>query len=172
MVFFRAKRVFGHDPNYDQRWSKQLNCKEKIVSPISNSHTLRKMADIQYVGHKILETTWFPPDSVPKSFWGRWLWIWHRIFVIQNGGPNMADIISWKPNDFRETLYSRVFGVADYEFDIQFPFFEMVDPIWRTWNFGNYDVRTTLYSGVFGVANYEFQIGFSDFHIADPIWQT
>ena len=30
----------------------------------------------------------------------------------------MADIIFWKANDFRGTLYSKVFEVADYEFDI------------------------------------------------------
>ena len=41
----------------------------------------------------------------------------------------MADIIFWKPNDFRGTLYSRAF---DYEFDIEFPFFKIADPIWRT----------------------------------------
>ena len=37
------------------------------------------MADIQYVGRAILETTRFPPNSVLRSFWGRWLWIWHRM---------------------------------------------------------------------------------------------
>ena len=72
----------------------------------------------------------------------------------------MADIIFWKPNDFRGTLYSRAFGVADY--------YEMAGmKFWKL-----YDFRTTLYTGVFGVADYEFQIGFSEFHIADPIWQT
>ena len=106
--------------------------KKKIVSPISNSHTLCKMADIQYAGHAILETTRYPWNSVFRSFCGHWLWIWHRIFWIQNGGPNMADIIFWKSNDFRGTLYCRAFGVADYEFDIGFPFVEMADPIWRT----------------------------------------
>ena len=122
--------------------------KKKIVSPISNSHTLRKMADIQHVGHAILETTRFPRNSVLRSFWGR-LWIWHRMFGIQNGGPNMVDIIFWKPKDFRGTLFSKTSGVADYEFDIEFPFFEMADPI---------------YSGVFGVADYEFQnFSFSTF---------
>ena len=40
------------------------------------------------------------------------------MFGIQNGRPNKADIIFWKPNDFRGTLYSRAFGVADYELDI------------------------------------------------------
>ena len=30
----------------------------------------------------------------------------------------MADIIFWEPNDSRGTLYSKAFGVADYEFDI------------------------------------------------------
>ena len=29
----------------------------------------------------------------------------------------MAGIIFWKPDDFRGTLYSRDFGVADYKFD-------------------------------------------------------
>ena len=37
----------------------------------------------------------------------------------------MADIIFWKLNDFRGTLYTRAFGVADCEFDIGFPFFEI-----------------------------------------------
>ena len=53
-------------------------------------------------------------------------------FRIQNGGSNMADIIFWKANDFRGTLYSKVFEVADYEFDIRFPEFKMADPIWWT----------------------------------------
>ena len=44
----------------------------------------------------------------------------------------MADIISWKGNDFRGTLYSKVFEVADYEFDIGFSEFKMADIIfWR-----------------------------------------
>ena len=42
------------------------------------------------------------------------------------------DIIFWKPNDFRGTLYFRAFGVADYEFDIGLLFFGMADPISRT----------------------------------------
>ena len=32
----------------------------------------------------------------------------------------MADIIFWKPNDFRGTLYSKVYKVAEYEFQIGF----------------------------------------------------
>ena len=64
----------------------------------------------------------------------------------------MADVIFWKPNDFRGTLYSKVFEVADYEFDIGFSEFKMADIIfWKL-----YDFRITLYSGVFGVADYEF----------------
>ena len=30
----------------------------------------------------------------------------------------MTDIIFWKPNNFRGTLYSRAFEIADYEFEI------------------------------------------------------
>ena len=44
----------------------------------------------------------------------------------------MADITFWKPNDFRETLDSKVFEVATYEFVIGFSEFKMADPIWRT----------------------------------------
>ena len=44
----------------------------------------------------------------------------------------MADIIFWKPNDFRGTLYSKVFEVTDYEFDIGFSELKMVNPIWWT----------------------------------------
>ena len=44
----------------------------------------------------------------------------------------MADIIFWKPNGIRATLYSKVFEVADYEFDIGFLEFKMADPIWKT----------------------------------------
>ena len=44
----------------------------------------------------------------------------------------MSDMQFWKPYDFRETLYSEAFGVADYEFDIGFSEFKMADPIWRT----------------------------------------
>ena len=49
----------------------------------------------------------------------------------------MADIMFWRANDFRGTLYSKVFEFADYEFDIGFSEFKMADPIWWTWNFGN-----------------------------------
>ena len=134
VIVFRAKRLLGLDPMIDgdrNSWT----TRNKIVSPISNSHSLRKMADIQYVGHAILETTRFSRNSVLRSFWGRWLWIWHRFFEIQNDGPNMVDIIFWKPNDFRGTFFSGAVEVADYKFDIEFPFFKMADPIWRTWNF-------------------------------------
>ena len=41
----------------------------------------------------------------------------------------MVDIIFWKANDFHVTLYSKVFKVADYEFDIWFSEFKMADPI-------------------------------------------
>ena len=82
----------------------------------------------------------------------------------------MTDIIFWKPNDFRETLYFRAFVIADYEFDLGFPFFEMADPsnmgFWKLCDF-----CTTLYSGVLKVADYEFQIGCLAFNIADRIWQ-
>ena len=44
----------------------------------------------------------------------------------------MADIIFWKSNDFRGTLYSRAFGVADYELDIGFSERHIADPIWQT----------------------------------------
>ena len=42
----------------------------------------------------------------------------------------MADIIFWKANDFRRTLYSKVFEVAVYEFNIGVSKFKMADPIW------------------------------------------
>ena len=42
----------------------------------------------------------------------------------------MADIIFWKANEFRGTLYTEVFEVADYEFDIGFSEFKMADPTW------------------------------------------
>ena len=41
----------------------------------------------------------------------------------------MADIIFWNANNFRGTLCSKVFEVADYEFDIRFSEFKMADPI-------------------------------------------
>ena len=44
----------------------------------------------------------------------------------------MSDRQFWKPHDFRETLYSEAFGVADYKFDIGFPEFKMADAIWQT----------------------------------------
>ena len=44
----------------------------------------------------------------------------------------MVDIIFWKPNDFRETLYSKVLEVTDYEFDIEFSELKRADPIWWT----------------------------------------
>ena len=44
----------------------------------------------------------------------------------------MADVIFWKPYDFRGTLCSKVFKVADYEFQIGFSEFRIVDLIWQT----------------------------------------
>ena len=44
----------------------------------------------------------------------------------------MVDMKFWKLYDFRISLYSTVFEVADYEFDIGFSEFKMTDPIWRT----------------------------------------
>ena len=41
----------------------------------------------------------------------------------------MADIIFLKANDFYIILYSKVFEVADYEFDIGFSEFKMADAI-------------------------------------------
>ena len=40
--------------------------------------------------------------------------------------------IFWKANDFRGTLYSKVFEVADYELNFGFSEFKMADPIWQT----------------------------------------
>ena len=44
----------------------------------------------------------------------------------------MAYLIFWKANDFHGTLYSKVFEVADHEFDIGFSECKMADPIWWT----------------------------------------
>ena len=44
----------------------------------------------------------------------------------------MVDIKFWKLYDFRLTLYSAVFGVADYEFQILFSEFRIADLIWQT----------------------------------------
>ena len=44
----------------------------------------------------------------------------------------MVDMKFWKLYDIRITLYSGVFRVADYEFDIGFSEFKMANPIWRT----------------------------------------
>ena len=43
----------------------------------------------------------------------------------------------WKLYDFRISLYSTVFEVADYEFDIGFSEFKIADPIWWTYYLGN-----------------------------------
>ena len=58
----------------------------------------------------------------------------------------MADVIFWKHNDFRETFYSKAFGVADYKFNIGFLFFEMADI--QSWKL--YDFRTTVLGGFQG----------------------
>ena len=46
----------------------------------------------------------------------------------------MWDMQFWKPHDFRGTLYSEAFEVADYEFDIGFSKFKMADPIYGGYN--------------------------------------
>ena len=61
----------------------------------------------------------------------------------------MADIIFLKPNDFRGTLYTKVFEVADYEFDIGFSKFKLKDPIWRTQYFGNPTIFVELCTSTF-----------------------
>ena len=86
----------------------------------------------QYGGHNILETQRFAWNFVLRGFWGRWLPIWHRISIFRNGGYNMADMTFWKLYDFRTTLYSGVFGVADYKFQFGFSEFHIADPIWKT----------------------------------------
>ena len=44
----------------------------------------------------------------------------------------VGHVIFKKPHDFRETLYSKFFRVADYEFDIGFSELKIADPKWRT----------------------------------------
>ena len=44
----------------------------------------------------------------------------------------MSDMHFQKLHDFRETLYSEAFRVANYEFDIEFSELKMADPILRT----------------------------------------
>ena len=48
---------------------------------------------IQYGGHKILETLWFSHNYVLGSFWGCWLRISNCIFRIPYSGSNMVDLI-------------------------------------------------------------------------------
>ena len=50
----------------------------------------------------------------------------------------MTDIIFWKANDFRGTLYSKVFEVADYECDTEFSEFK-----WRI-QCGGHEILETL----------------------------
>ena len=85
---------------------------------------------------------------------------------------NISVMQFWKPHNFRETLYSEAFGVADYEFDIEFLQFKLADPIWRTQYFGNPTIFVGLYSQAFGVADNEFDIGFQFFEMADPLSRT
>ena len=44
----------------------------------------------------------------------------------------MVDMKFWKLYDLSITLYSGVFGVADYEIQIVFLEFRIADPIWQT----------------------------------------
>ena len=44
----------------------------------------------------------------------------------------MVDTKFWKLYDFRITLYSGVFRVADYEFQIVFSEFRIANLIWQT----------------------------------------
>ena len=44
----------------------------------------------------------------------------------------MEDIIFRERNDFRGTSYAKDSEVADCEFNIGFPFFELAGPIWWT----------------------------------------
>ena len=64
---------------------------------------------------------------------------------IQYGGRQMKNF-----NNFPDIVYSRIFGVADYESEIRFWKFKMADPIWRTSNkifqqFFGYSVLENFY---------------------------
>ena len=89
----------------------------------------------QYGGHNISETQRFSWNFVLQGFWGRWLRIWHRIYIFRNGGSNTADMKFVKLYGFSTTPYSGVFGVADYEFQIVISEFRIADLIWQTSNF-------------------------------------
>ena len=61
----------------------------------------------------------------------------------------MVDMKFWELYDFRITLYSRVFGVADYEFQIGFLEFHIADLIWQTQNFEIYLVLSKFCAWMF-----------------------
>ena len=76
---------------------------------------------------------------------------------------NMSDMEFWEPHNFRETLYPEAFGVTDYEFDIGFSEFKIVDTIWRTWNFGNFTIFAQLCTrGFSGSLITEFKLDFQN----------
>ena len=99
--------------------------RKKFVSPIPNSYTLRKMVDIQYVGH--VKTTQLPQDSVLKSFRGDWLWIWHRIFGIQNGEHNILESQRFSWNFVLQGFWGRWLRIWHRIFGIQNGGSNMVD---------------------------------------------
>ena len=81
----------------------------------------------------------------------------------------MADkIFENQPN----TIKSGIFRVADYEYEVTFAKFKMVDSRWRTKFLKVNQIRSNRYTGVFGVADYEYEVTFAKFKMVDPRWRT
>jgi hypothetical protein len=53
-------------------------------------------------------------------------------------------------------MFYKLFGVADYEFDIRFIKFKMANPKWRTYFEKKSYCNEKLYKKVFGISNHEF----------------
>ena len=118
------------------------------------------MADSRWWLSKLKKPRWYSWKYIFGGFWGRWLWIRHQVFKIQNGGFKMAAAEIKNRNNIHENIYSGVFGVADYgsliRFKIQNGGFKMTVAKMKN----RYNIRENIYSGVFGDADYWSRIKF------------
>jgi hypothetical protein len=102
-------------------------------------------------------------------------------FLIMNLTLDLSNL-KWRTQNYwcilkklrycRESIYCKLFGVADYELDIRFVKFKIADPKWRTYCEKKSYCPEIMYYKLFGVAAYKSDIKFIKFKMADPKWRT
>jgi len=113
-----VNRVSRLNPNYDQRWSEWLKFEEKFFLPISIGHNLFKMTDFSYGEYEILKISQISVKLCTRGF------SWPLITNLTTNFQNLKWRIQYSGHEILKIsqisviLYSGVFVVTDYEFDI------------------------------------------------------